>query len=184
MPGFASLGKVRLRAVWLIVLPFFWFAEPTPFLLLVGGTLTLVGIGIRAWSAGTIHKNEELTTSGPYAFTRNPLYLGSFLVGVGVSISGGHWIWPAIFVAFYAVVYSRTIAREARHLRGLFPELYADYAAAVPVFLPRSSPYRPAAPHRTATGFRWSQYRRNKEWEAALGALAAFGLLAAKTIWP
>lgn len=173
------MRQLRLRAVWLLVLPFFWFADPSPNLLLVGAALAAMGLWIRGWSAGTIHKDEELTTSGPYAHTRNPLYLGSFFIGVGVTLAGGHVIWPLVFLAFYAGVYTRTMAGEARHLSGLFPERYARYAAAVPGFLPRLTPYE----DREGGGFRWSQYRRNREWEAALGALAAFGVLGAKAIW-
>ena len=173
-----TLRRLRLKAVWLIVVPFFWFASPTPRLLAMGAALALVGLWIRGWSAGTIHKDQELTTSGPYAFTRNPLYLGSFFIGIGVSMAGGHWVWPVVFVLFYASVYSRTMAEEARHLSGLFPEQYAQYAAHVPGFVPRLTAY--GAGHG---GFRWAQYRRNREWEALLGAFAAFGLLGAKGLW-
>jgi protein-S-isoprenylcysteine O-methyltransferase Ste14 len=172
-----TMRKLRLKAVWLIVLPFFWFATPTPRLLLFGAVLAVVGLWIRGWSAGTIHKDEELTTSGPYAFTRNPLYLGSFFIGLGVSIAGGHWIWPAVFLLFYAVVYSRTMAVEAAHLGRLFPDEYGAYAQRVPAFVPRLTVYRRGG------GFRWAQYRRNREWEASLGALAAFALLGAKVLW-
>lgn len=175
------MRQLRLRAVWLIVLPFLWFAAPTPTALLVGAGLAALGLWIRGWSAGTIHKDEELTTSGPYAFTRNPLYLGSFFIGLGVSLAGGHWVWPTIFLMFYGAVYSKTMAGEADHLSELFPERYAEYAAEVPVFFPRATPFR--APLGQTGGFRWAQYRRNREWEATLGAVAAFGLLAAKSLW-
>lgn len=180
------MRKLRLKAVWLLVIPFFWYAQPSPRLLAVGAALTALGLWIRGWSAGTIHKDETLTTSGPYAFTRNPLYVGSFFIGIGVSLAGGHWIWPVLFLAFYLTIYTRTMAGEVRHLSALFPEEYAEYAAHVPGFLPRLTPYRAWAGDAQAVhqaGFRWSQYRRNREWEASLGALAAFALLAAKVYW-
>lgn len=176
-----TMRQLRLRAVWLIVIPFFWLSTPTPTALAVGVGLAILGLWIRGWSAGTIHKDEELTTTGPYAFTRNPLYLGSFFIGLGVSFAGGHWIWPAIFLVFYATVYTRTMAGETRHLSDLFPERYAEYAAEVPGFLPRLTPYR--ASGGGTGGFCWAQYRRNREWEAALGAVAAFAVLAAKAYW-
>jgi protein-S-isoprenylcysteine O-methyltransferase Ste14 len=176
-----TMRQLRLRAVWLIVVPFFWLSNPAPGTVLVGAALAVLGLWIRGWSAGTIHKDEQLTTSGPYAHTRNPLYLGSFFIGVGVTIAGGHWIWPAIFLLFYATIYWRTMSGEARHLAGLFPERYAEYAAEVPGFVPRLTPYR--ASLGGGAGFRWAQYRRNREWEASLGALAAFGVLAAKAFW-
>lgn len=176
-----TMRRLRLRAVWLIVVPFLWLSTPTARWLAIGAVLTVLGLAIRGWSAGTIHKDEELTTSGPYAFTRNPLYLGSFFIGVGVAIAGGHWIWPAVFLVFYATVYTRTMRGEARHLAELFPRRYAEYADEVPAFLPRLTPYR--ASLGATPGFEWSQYRRNREWEASLGALAAFGLLAARAFW-
>lgn len=176
-----TMRQLRLRAVWLIVIPFFWLASPSATTLALGASLTLLGLLIRGWSAGTIHKDRELTVSGPYAFTRNPLYLGSFFIGLGVATAGGHWIWPVVFLLFYATVYTRTMAGEARHLRELFPERYDEYAAEVPAFLPRLTSYR--ATGGGTHGFRWAQYRRNNEWEAALGAVAAFGVLALKAFW-
>lgn len=174
------MRQLRLRSVWLLVLPFLWLAAPTPALLGVGAGLAALGLWIRGWSAGTIHKDRELTTGGPYAHTRNPLYLGSFFIGMGVTIAGGHWVWPLLFLTFYAAVYSRTMAGEARHLSELFPDRYPEYAANVPAFLPRITPWTSAA---SAGGFGWAQYRRNREWEALLGALAAFAFLGAKALW-
>ena len=176
------MRRLRLRAVWLIVLPFFWFSSPSPGLLAVGAAIAAVGLWIRGWSAGTIHKDEHLTTTGPYAHVRNPLYVGSFFLGVGISLAGGHWVWPSVFLLFYLGVYSKTMTGEVRLLTELFPEDYPDYAAKVPALVPRLTPYR--APGADGSGgFRWSQYRRNREWEASLGAAGAIALLAAKAIW-
>lgn len=169
--------------VWLIVLPFFWFAEPALDTIAVGMALAGGGLWIRGWSAGTIHKNQVLTTTGPYAFTRNPLYLGSFFIGVGVSIAGGHWVWPTVFLVFFSVIYSRTMGHEAEKLAQLFPGRYAQYKAAVPGFLPRLTPYRDPDSIAGGGSFEWNQYRSHREWEAALGAAASFVLLAAKAAW-
>lgn len=175
---------VRTRAVWLLVLPFFWFAQPTPRLVGYGAALALLGLVIRAWAAGAIHKDRELTTSGPYAYTRNPLYVGSFFIGLGVTLAGGHVVWPLIFLAFYVTVYGRTLAYEAEVLTELFGDDYRAYAAAVPAVVPRLTPYRPAnaAAEDVGRGFTFSQYRRNNEWEALLGAVAAFVLLGARAL--
>jgi hypothetical protein len=186
------MRKLRLKWVRLIVIPFFIFAVPRPDVLVIGAAVAILGLWIRGWSAGAIHKDEELTTSGPYAFTRNPLYLGSFFIGVGLSIAGGHWAWTAVFVAFYLAVYTRTMAGETRHLTELFPQEFAAYAEAVPAFLPRITPYRAVRAGADGSaqsgdsqtgGFRWAQYRRNREWEASLGALAAFAILLAKSFF-
>lgn len=177
-----NLNRLRLKAVWLLVLPFLILARPTWSLIAIGAALAALGLGVRAWAAGTIHKESQLTVSGPYAFTRNPLYVGSFLIGIGVTTAGGHWIWPAVFVLFFTGVYARTMAVEAGRLTELFGERYRAYARAVPAFLPRLVPYRPDADSRTA-GFRLEQYRGHREWEALLGAVAAFAFLAVKTWW-
>ena len=178
------MRQLRLKTVWLIVIPFFWFAAPTPNLLAAGSLLAACGLWIRGWSAGTIHKDQEVATTGPYAFTRNPLYLGSFFIGAGVSLAGGHWVWPALFLTFYALVYSRAMTGEVRHLTELFPEAYGEYAANVPFFVPRRTPWRgSSAGGEAPEGFCWAQYRRNKEWEASVGVLAIFVALGAKVVF-
>lgn len=173
-----SPRRLRLRAVWLLVIPFLWLCRPTPVLLAVGAPVAVLGLLLRGWAAGTIEKERELATGGPYAHTRNPLYLGSFLLGLGLTTAGGHWAWPALFLAFYAVAYGRTMAAEARLLEERFGERYRSWAAAVPALLPRVTPWREAG--ADPDGFTWARYRRNREWEAALGALAGFSFLALK----
>lgn len=172
------MRSLRLRAVWLLVVPFLWFARPTPGLLLVGLFLGLFGVFVRAWAAGTIHKEKDLTTTGPYAFTRNPLYVGSFFLGLGITLAGGQWIWPAVFLAFYVGVYGRTMAGERELLTALFGDRYLAYAANVPAVWPRLTPWHET--EEPGGGFTWAQYKRNREWEAALGALLGFGFLAGK----
>ena len=87
------MRTLRLKLVWLLVIPFIWFASPTSPSILWGLALGLIGLLIRAWAAGTIQKEEQLTTTGPYAYTRNPLYIGSLLLGVGITLGGGHPTW-------------------------------------------------------------------------------------------
>lgn len=173
-----SLRRLRLRAVWLLVVPFLWLSRPTPLLVAVGAILAAVGLLVRGWAAGVIEKERELATGGPYAHTRNPLYLGSLLLGLGVAAAGGHWAWPALFLAFYAVAYGRTMAAEDRLLEERFGQRYRSWAAGVPAFVPRITPWQQAVQEPAA--FTWARYRRNREWEAALGALAGFSLLALK----
>ena len=183
----ASLRTLRLRAVWLLVVPFFLLARPTPRSLVLGGALALLGAAIRAWAAGTIRKERELTVTGPYAHTRNPLYLGSFLIGVGATIAGGVWPFTVLFLAFFVVVYGRTIRAEADLLAERFGERHADYARNVPLFVPRAVPWRATGSAdvggTSGEGFTLGRWRRNREYEALLGVTAAFLLLAAKMLW-
>lgn len=173
----------RTKAAWLLVVPYLALARPAPWSLALGAALTALGLLIRGWSAGTIRKEEELTTSGPYAYTRNPLYLGSLCIGTGLGVAGGNWIWPALFVGFFAAVYRRTMARESERLSRLFGGRYLEYAANVPALLPRLTRYDPKGV-KAAPGFRWSRYGRHREWEALLGSAAAFLALVMKMLWP
>jgi len=176
---------VRLWGAWVLALGYFWLARPDAVSLWAGGTIVLAGLVIRGWAAGVLEKNRELAVSGPYAFTRNPLYLGSFVIGVGAVVAGGRpWI-GAVFLVFFVWAYSEKMARERGGLEARFGPGYRDYRRAVPAFLPRLTPYRP--PGETgpgAKGFSLARYVDNREWEAILGAVVAMGFLALKaTSW-
>lgn len=171
-------GSVRIAAAWLLAVPFLVFSRPTPALLLIGGAVAAVGLAIRGWAAGTVEKDRDLTTSGPYGHTRNPMYLGSFFIGVGLALTGGDWIWPVAFLVVFAAVYVPTMARERRDLSERFGASYVEYAEAVPGFVPR---VRQVGDGRASVGsFEWSRYRRHREWEALLGVAAVMAVMAAK----
>ncbi len=160
---------------------FLWFARPSWLTLFIGGGIALVGLALRAWSAGHIRKNSQLATSGPYSYTRNPLYLGSFLLGVGFTIASGQW-WLALpFAALFLGIYYPVMRVEAADLAKLFGEDYENYSRAVPLFLPRLKPYRDEK--TLGTKFDASLYLRYREYQAALGLLVAWGLLALKAVF-
>src|SRR6476660_9023002 len=92
------LSRIRVPAGFVFAALYLYFSTPSSWSLWIGGSLAFVGIVIRAWATGHIRKNDELTVSGPYALTRNPLYLGSFIIGMGFSIAGGNLIIPAVFL--------------------------------------------------------------------------------------
>lgn len=173
-----GLRTLRLRGVWLLLVPFVLLARPTPPLLAVGAAVAALGVLLRGWAAGFIRKDRELSTDGPYAHTRNPLYLGSFLIGLGVSLGAGRWELIALFVAFYAGLYAPLMRAEARALEARFGEAYARWAGEVPLFVPRLVGYRTSggAPAR----FTFERWRRNREYEALLGVIAGFLFLAAR----
>ena len=101
-----------------------------------GVVLALLGIGFRMWSAGCIHKNEALATDGPYAMTRNPLYVGSFILGLGMVIAVRSWWLAAIYVIGFAVFYWPTVMNEERYLLSKFGDEFTAYKRRVPAFLP------------------------------------------------
>ncbi len=160
---------------------FLIFAKPRPLLLAIGGGIALVGLGLRAWAAGHIRKNSELATSGPYAYTRNPLYLGSFLLGVGFTVASGQPLLGLLFAALFLGIYLPVMRVEAATLAELFGEDYTRYARAVPLLLPRLLPYRDE--HSRGARFDASLYLRYREYQAALGLLIAWGLLALKAFF-
>src|SRR6184192_3349512 len=124
---------------------FFLLSRPRLLTLAIGGAVAVMGLALRAWASGYLRKNDELATSGPYAHTRNPLYLGSFLIGLGFSIAAGRLILGAVFAALFLGIYLPVMRVEATTLMELFGEDYRRYAKSVPLFLPRLSPYRDPA---------------------------------------
>jgi protein-S-isoprenylcysteine O-methyltransferase Ste14 len=156
----------------------FLLARPTPSTLLICANVAHPGLGLRAWASGHLRKNESLAIGGPYAYTRNPLYLGSFLIGLGFTIAAGRWILVIVFAAMLLGIYLPVMRVESETLAELFGKRYRRYAEQVPVFLPRLSPYR----YGNATSFDIALYLRYREYRATLGAMAAWALLALKWI--
>ena len=134
----------------------------------------MLGLLIRGVAAGCIHKDRELARGGPYGHLRHPLYLGSFLVGTGISAAGGVWWFLPAFIVLFLWVYGRVIVEEERQLRLRFGSPYREYQEQVPAFIPR---ILGRAPPPSGSGFRVHLYLRNKEWQAASGVAAGFLLL-------
>lgn len=158
---------------------FLLFARPTAWTLLIGGIVALPGLGLRAWASGHLRKNKALATSGPYAYARNPLYLGSFILGLGFTIAAGQPWLAIVFVAMMLGIYLPVMRVESRTLAELFGKKYARYAKEVPLFLPRLSPY----PRRNEDKFDRDLYLRYREYRAALGASIGWAALVLKAMF-
>jgi len=143
-----SLKQVRLRAGWILAPVFFLLADPTRYRLIAGAAVAVLGAMLRAWAAGTIRKNSELATTGPYAHCRNPLYFGTFMVGIGLVLASGSLLFFLTFLGFFAFVYGKTMRAEEAYLERVFGDAFRRYAAEVPLFAPRLRPYR----HGDVTG--------------------------------
>jgi len=159
---------------------FFVFARPRPLTLIIGAIVALPGLALRAWASGYLRKNDSLATAGPYAYTRNPLYLGSFLIGLGFTVAAGRWVLGLVFLALFAGIYVPVMRVESQTLAHLFGENYQRYAQEVPIFFPRLSPYVGNEGPETFDG---DLYRRYREYRAALGLVIAWVLLAMKAIF-
>lgn len=142
--------------------------------------MAFLGLILRAWASGHIRKNSRLATTGPYAYTRNPLYLGSFLIGLGFSIASGRWPLALIFALLFLGIYLPVMRVESADLRGLFGADYERYSRSVPLFFPKLWPYRDA--RSTKERFDASLYLRYREYRAAIGFLAAWALLALRAM--
>lgn len=158
------------------------FAQPTPGLLLLGGAIALGGVGVRTLAAGYLEKNRRLATAGPYHYTRNPLYFGSFIISLGLAFAGGSFILGVVLVGCFLAIYWPVMRLEESDLRQRFGDVYCRYAGGVPLFFPlgRLPSDRGAAPVDDSR-FRWERYRRNREYRAALGYIASIVFLAAKS---
>jgi hypothetical protein len=141
----------------------------------VGVPVSLGGLLLRGWAAGHLAKNQELATSGPFAYVRNPLYLGTLLTAAGLVVAAREFWLAILFAAVFALVYLPAIELEEQHLRAIFPA-YAEYAARIRRFWPL------AKWAGTNSGFSWQLYRRNEEYKALGGFLVAVGWLAWKSI--
>lgn len=159
----------RVRLGYPLAMAVLWFARPTPRSILSGALVGVAGLWLRACAAGYLHKQEVLTVTGPYAYTRNPLYLGSALLTLGAGIAAHSWISAWILCAYFAIFYSMVMRREESELRLRHGAAFDEYAHAVPLFLPRFTAAKLTG--ESAGAFSFVQYKKNHEWQAAAGFL-------------
>ena len=159
--------RIRVPLGFLLAVLYLWLARPTWRFLALGTILIVPGLVIRALASGHVRKNESLATSGPYAYTRNPLYLGSMLIGIGFALAARSWWIAAVLVVMFFAIYVPVIRGEERFLRQKFPE-FDQYARQVPRMFPRVPP----GPSSEAGGvFSADLYLKHREWNALLGSL-------------
>ena len=167
------LVRLRVPLGWVLGLVAVWLARSTPTSLAIGLTFAAVGEAIRIWASGHLVKWKGLTRSGPYQRTRNPLYLGSFLIGGGFAVATARWEVGLLLVVFLLGVYLPVMKAEASRLTEAHPDAYADYAREVPLLVP--VPGRRASSVQ-ARAFSWRRVIENREHVTVLGCLSA-GLL-------
>ena len=162
--------RIRVPLGFLFAVIYFWLARPTWRSMAMGAIVVIPGLLVRALASGHVRKNESLATFGPYAYTRNPLYLGSLLIGVGFAVAArSWWIGVALVVMFFAI-YLPVIRDEETFLRQKFSE-FDEYARRVPRMFPR---FTPASDDKSepSAGFSFDLYLKHREYNALLGALA------------
>jgi len=170
-----AVAKLRVPGGFILVAAFLWLSAPSATSLMIGLPVSILGLALRAWAAGHLEKNTTLADGGPYAYVRNPLYIGTLLTAAGLAIASRRWELGILFAIVFLLIYLPVVELEEQHLRKLFPE-YDGYAMRVPKLLPRF----PAAPSNRI--FQWSVYMKNQEYQALLGFLAGTAFLLWKTL--
>ena len=165
--------RIRVPAGFLFGAAYLYLGRPTRASAVAGVLVTLCGILVRIWAAGCIEKGRELEMRGPYRLTRNPLYFGSFLIGLGASIASASPAVLVLFLILFGAIYVPVMRREEGELAGAFPESFPSYSRAVPRFWPR--PFATPEPAQAGSGrvrFQWERAWRNRDYNAVAGFVA------------
>jgi protein-S-isoprenylcysteine O-methyltransferase Ste14 len=170
--------RIRVPLGFVFAAFFLWRAQPQWWSLAAGSVVALAGVWVRAISSGHVKKNEELATTGPYAYTRNPLYFGSIVIALGFALASLRWEIAAALVLMFAAIYIPVIRGEEQFLQARFRN-YTDYCTQVPRLLPRL--------HAGSAGvstFSRELYSKHREYNALLGTFAVIAaLVVKKMIW-
>jgi len=169
--------RIRVPLGFAFAAFYLWRAKPNWTCLVIGTMIALLGVFIRGVASGHVEKNRVLTASGPYAYVRNPLYLGSIIIGIGFAVAARDlWVFVAI-VLLFVVIYLPVIRSEEAFLRGQFAE-YDEYARRVPSLLPHTLLFR-----QITEGFSRELYFKHREYNSLLGAAAMLVALVVKILW-
>jgi len=170
--------RIRVPLGFVVAAAFLWLASPSWVSMAESLLLVLPGLWLRAYASGYVRKNAELTTTGPYAHTRNPLYLGSMLIAFGFAGASGSWIIAIALAILFAVIYIPTIQGEEAYLRAHFAS-FEEYARVVPRLLPRITAARTVEAGAEERGhFSADLYRQHREYNSLMGAAAIYLALA------
>ncbi len=178
MSKWAQIAKrIRVPVGFAAAAVYLWLARPTAGSVILGSAFELAGLMVRGIASGYVRKNEVLTTSGPYAYVRNPLYLGSILLAAGFVIAARSWVILGMFAAMFVLIYLPVIRSEEQFLQQQFPE-FEEYSRRVPRLLPRLRAF-----NNSEGGFSWDLYWSHREYNAILGAAIMIAALLAKMAW-
>jgi protein-S-isoprenylcysteine O-methyltransferase Ste14 len=173
----------RVRVTMVLGLVYVAYSVPTLNGLLAGGALIAAGQAIRFWAAGHLDKNIRLARGGPYRIVRHPLYMGSFLMGLGLAVAvEDPVVWAAVYLLLFLGFFVPAIHVEELRLQSIFGAEYQDFMVDVPALLPRlSSPSSPPAAPSTSS-FSWRRVLGNREARSMVAMVALIGMQAAK-VW-
>ncbi|MEW6455090.1 MAG: isoprenylcysteine carboxylmethyltransferase family protein [Acidobacteriota bacterium] len=167
----------RISSGFVIVLIIILISKPTLTSLLMGAIIGILGLLIRAWSSGHLIKDKSLTTSGPYRFTRHPLYFGNLLLGIGFIISSNSFYGLILFIIYFLLFYIPIIKLEEKKMDNFFSDKFGEYKDKVPVIFPIFKPYKNSSNKK----FSWFLYFKNREWRASIGFITIWLILIIKS---
>lgn len=167
--------RIRVPLGFLFAIVFLIFARPTLLTLAIGSVVVCVGVLIRAWASGHIRKAKTLAVSGPYGYTRNPLYLGSLILGLGFTVAAGVWWLAILFCILFLGIYLPVMRVEIGDMRRIFGEEFDEYERNVPLLIPRFTLWK-----NTGEKFDFQLYSQYREYRAAIGAAVVVTILALK----
>jgi len=160
------LARFRVFLGFVFAAVVLWLAVPTMRSLAIGAAIAIIGESIRIWAAGHLEKSKEVTQSGPYRYTRHPLYLGSTLIGIGMAVIANNAVVAAIVITYLVLTLTAAMRSEEAHLREKFGDAYNAYA-------------EKRAP-KVERSFSWQRAIYNREHHTIAGLLAGLALLAVK----
>ncbi len=168
------LSRWRVDIAWLGLLVLPW-VHPTRGSICLGLPALVAGVALRVWARGHLERAETVTTTGPYAHVRHPLYVGSFLIALGFAVMTGLYALPIVVVGAFVAMYVPKALREEAYLRRRFGAAYADYAARVGAVIPWRD--GPRAPAPTQSLFAWRRVIGHREWHTWVGVAALLAVL-------
>jgi len=172
----AIARRIRVPVGFAFAALYLWLPKPSVKSICAGAVLIVTGLAIRALASGHVRKNEELTTSGPYAYIRHPLYLGSLIMASGFALAARSW-WIALMTALiFLIIYVPVMLAEETFLRQRFPQ-FEDYAGSVPRLWPRLTSLT-----SVQGSFSWKLYSQHREYNALVGSVALLVALAVKLL--
>lgn len=182
MPWYRPMahGKTRIIFAWIVSAGLVFSAREYP--TLPGIFICFLGASLRFWASGYLRKNERIAVGGPYGMTRNPLYLGTYLMAVGTTVAVQNWALLLFVTVTFAILYHYVILEEEVKLRSLFGPLFDRYCSYVPRFFPRLLPISKTRkdeinPHSEDRPFSWEIATRNKAHEAYAAFIAFVGFI-------
>ena len=178
LPG-RGWARWRVPAGYPLALICLWFARPTLRSVAAATAIAVAGLVVRGAAAGHLRKSEALASTGPYARTRNPLYLGSSFLALAFAVASRSWVVFMVLGAYFLTFYPVVMRREESELRAQYGQSFEQYARSVPLFWPKLWKTHAAE----WTDFSFAQYWRNREYQAAVGVAVLLAMLVARAVW-